>query len=450
MNARHDFHMLERNPGPPRRIAVVGSGVAGLGAAWGLSRGHRVTLFEAGERLGGHSNTVEVADRGGTVPVDTGFIVYNPRTYPELCALFADQGIVTEESDMSFSVSMDDGRLEYGGSGLAGLFAQKRNIANPRHWRLLAGIAEFYARAPGLLEKAERQRWSLGDLLAPPHCLPSVRDLHLLPMAAAIWSAPAEEMLFYPASSFIRFFMNHQLFHFGARANWRTVTGGSRQYVDQLARAIGDIRLGCPVRQIVRTADGAEVATDCGTESFDEVVIATHGDQALGLLADPGPAERRVLGAFRYQRNRAVLHRDPRLMPRREAAWSSWNYLSTRAKDGPALSITYWMNRLQGIRTAQPVLLSLNPFTEPRETHYECEFAYDHPLFDQAALDAQGALAGLQGRNHTWFCGSYHGFGFHEDALRSGLDVVRRHGIALPWDRPAASPDVVAGAEAVA
>ena len=415
----------------PLDIAIIGTGISGLSAAWLLSRRHRVTLFESETRIGGHSNTVQA--RG--IAVDTGFIVYNERTYPNLTALFEHLDVTTKSSKMSFSVSLDQGRLEYSGN-LAGLFAQGRNVASPRFWSMLRDLARFYHRAPRDL--AAIGSTSLGDYLDGIGCGHAFRDDHLYPMAAAIWSTPVHKIPAYPAAAFIRFCENHGLLKLVRRPLWRTVDGGSREYVERLSRSFADrIRTGCPVHSIRRYNGGVEVTSANGVERFDHAVISTHADQALGILADPDVREKALLSAFRYRRNDAVLHSDPALMPQRRRVWSSWNYASEPGPHTPLLSVTYWMNRLQGIADNCPMFLTLNPIRAPDPGLVHCRTSYDHPMFDAGASAVQQHLWSLQGFRQTWYCGAYFGAGFHEDGLQSGLAVAEQlGGLRRPWDVP--------------
>lgn len=427
---------------PAQRIAVIGSGISGLSAAWLLSQRHRVTLYEALPRPGGHTHTV-AADVGGPKPVavDTGFIVFNESSYPNLCALFDHLGVASRPTDMGFAVSLDGGALEYAGTDLNGLFAQRRNLASPRFWSMLADLVRFYRQAPR--DAASCGLMALDDYLASRGYGRAFRDDHLYPMAAAIWSTPAAQVGRYPVAAFVRFCENHHLLTLGRRPPWRTVVGGSASYVRKLVAALGDgVRLGCAAEQVRRQADGVVVVADGGRDQrpFDAVVLATHADQALRLLDAPSSDERRLLGAFGYTRNRTLLHRDPALMPQRRRVWAAWNYLSDRraatAADpsGSALCVSYWMNRLQDLGDCPPLFVTLNPLREPAPGSLLLEQTYEHPVFDAAALQAQQALGRLQGRQRTWFCGAYFGSGFHEDGLQAGLAVAEAlGGVRRPW-----------------
>lgn len=422
---------LRRWPAPDRRldIAVIGSGISGLSAAWLLAKRHRIVLFEADDRLGGHSHTVEA----GGVAVDTGFIVFNANTYPNLTALFDHLGIATRQSDMSFAVSLDDGRLEYSGTGLLGLFAQGRNAVSPRFWMMLRDMVRFYREAPRNV--AALGMMTLDEYLDAAGYGDSFRNDHLYPMAAAIWSTPAAKIGAYPAASFIRFCQTHGLLQLVGRPVWRTVVGGCRSYVERLLDGIPHVVQNHPVKAVVRTGDGADiVGADGQRRHFDHVVIAAHADQALHMLADASPEERRLLGAFDYIVNDTVLHSDARLMPKRRRIWSSWNYMTRDGEDGRRLAVTYWMNRLQTIDSDRPLFVTLNPHREIDPGAVLKQMRYSHPRFDAGALAAQRQLWSLQGHRDTWFCGAYFGAGFHEDGLQAGLAVAEvLGGVQRPW-----------------
>jgi predicted NAD/FAD-binding protein len=411
------------------RIAVIGSGISALSCAWLLSQRHEVVLYERETRLGGHSNTIDVrvADQA-PVAVDTGFIVFNDATYPNLVALLDHLGLPSRATDMSFAVSLDEGRFEYAAPAL---FAQRRNAFRPRFWTMLGEILRFYREAPVQLAQLDGSDLTLGQYLKREGFSEAFRDDHLLPMAAAIWSSPAHLLLDYPAESFLRFCRNHGLLKLAGRPVWRTVEGGSRVYVSAMARRLGDaVRLGRPAARIRRAEHGVEISDVQGdTDRFDHIVIGTHADQALAMLDAPTDEQRALLGAFRYSRNLTVLHSDASLMPRRKRAWAAWNYIG--AEDG--LCVTYWMNRLQGL-PGRDLFVTLNPPRPPLpETLLRTEI-YEHPIFDPAAIRAQKSLWSLQGQGGIWFCGAYFGAGFHEDGLQSGLAVAEAlGGVRRPW-----------------
>lgn len=419
------------------RIAVVGGGVAGLSAAWLLSDAHRVTLFEANDYIGGHTNTVDVPTADGAdMPIDTGFIVFNHKNYPHLTAMLDHLAVKTLASDMSFSFTCSGTGLEWAGDNLNTLFAQRRNLLRPRFWRMAADILRFNARSRRYLSQQPDDDRSMGDYLAAMGASSALRDHYLLPMAAAIWSCPQQEILGFPARRFLQFFNNHGLIDLSNRPLWRTVAGGAREYVRRMLPALSDAcHVNTPVRQISREDDGVRLRGDRGELGvFDQVVIATHADQALSLLEAPHFWEATLLSNFNYQANDAWLHTDRRLMPRLRRTWSSWNYLANPADAPPA--VTYWMNRLQRLGGDTDYFVTLNPQDPPAASQQLRRMRYDHPVFSQAAIRAQRMLHQIQGRDRVWYCGSYFGYGFHEDALRSAVDVASRLGAAIPWTVP--------------
>ncbi len=415
-------------------IAVIGTGISGLAAAWLLGQRHRITVFEKEHRIGGHCHTVEVPTDDGSIPIDTGFMVYNERTYPNLAALFRLLGVPTRASTMSFSVSLDGGDLEYAGSGLDSFFAQRRNLLSRRHWRMLRDILTFYREGNALADENGEGRVSVGEFLSARGYSNGFIEDHLLPMAAAIWSITPEQVRDHPVDAFVRFFRNHGLLAFRDRPQWRTVVGGSAEYVRRLTSPFAArIRLGSQVKSVHRTSNGVSIDDGSGSvATFDQVVIAAHADQALAMLADADDRERRLLGDIKYRNNTAFLHRDEALMPRKRAIWSSWNYIGRRGNDTAA--VTYWMNSLQAVPASNPIFVTLNPARPPEERSVIGRYSFEHPLSDRQAVLAQRELWSLQGKRNTWFCGAYFGAGFHEDGLQSGLAVAEAlGGLRRPW-----------------
>jgi predicted NAD/FAD-binding protein len=428
----------------PRRIAIIGGGIAGLGAAHRLASQHAVTLFEAADYVGGHTHTVDITVDGISAPVDTGFLVFNERTYPQLIALFDALGVPTAGSDMSFSVSVGPHAFEWCGSDLASLFAQPSNALSPRFWSMLADIIRFNRQATALARAPAAQgeaAWPLSHWLDAHRYGRPFREGYLLPMAAAIWSCPTDTMMAFPVGSFARFCDNHGLLQVANRPRWFTVRGGARQYVERILAGLHDVRISTPVRAVLREPldqqrgamnQRVAVITDHGRETFDHVILACHSDQALAMLPDASEQERNVLGAIGYQANRAYLHLDPALMPRRRRAWASWNYLSAGrfgvdapGVGSPSVAVTYWLNRLQPLPFNQPVFVTLNPPTAPRPELTLKVIDYDHPVFDLRAVAAQARLADIQGVRNTWFAGAWAGYGFHEDGLKAGLAAAQ-------------------------
>jgi predicted NAD/FAD-binding protein len=429
-----------------KRVAVIGSGIAGLASAWMLSepgRRCRVTLYEANDYVGGHTHTVDVTlpgwdGRPVCHGVDTGFLVFNHRTYPQLLALFKTLGVATAPSDMSFSVQAEQGGLEWCGSNLDSVFAQRRNLLRPRFLGMLRELARFNRITSGLARSGSEAELdqSIGAFLDSHRFSTTFRQWYFLPMVACIWSCPTEQMLQFPVATLIRFCHNHGLLQVTDRPQWHTVRGGAREYVRRMLPRIADLRLSSPVLAVRPGATGVTVVTHSATEHFDEVVMACHADQALALLGEQASAdERGVLGAIGYHPNRAVLHTDVGLLPRRPRAWAAWNYehAGSPATEGKGVCLHYLLNRLQPLPFAQEVIVSLNPVREPAAEQVLAQFDYAHPVFDRAAIAAQARLLGLQGRRGLWFCGAWAGYGFHEDGLKSAQTVVA--GLQAAWDR---------------
>lgn len=410
------------------KIAIIGSGISGNTAAYLLSRKHDITVYEKRDRTGGHSATKDIDYTGNVdvMSVDTGFIVYNELNYPGLIALFNELKVETEVSDMSFGFSSDKGAFEWSGQSIAAVFAQKRNWINPVFWLMLRHIFKFNKLAAQDHEAGKLGDESLGEWLARNRFSRVFINRYLLPMGAAIWSTPANEILNFPAASFLQFFYNHRLIN-KDRPQWRTVSGGSRQYVEKITAGYkNQIRLSAEVTAVKRHANGVDITANGNTETYDEVIMAAHSDQSLAMLSDASERETDILSAIRYLPNDVYLHRDLSLMPKRQSVWSSWNYISqdVNGRD-PVMSVSYWMNRLQNIDYDKPVFVTLNPARPPAADKTFGHYVYDHPQFDAAAIQAQKKLSLIQGINRTWFCGAWCGFGFHEDGLQSALRICK-------------------------
>ena len=417
------------------KIAIVGSGIAGMSAAWLLSKVHHVTVYEKEDRLGGHSNTVKIKMNKQTISVDAGFIVYNDVNYPNLTKLFEHLNVSTQKSDMSFSVSLNDGQLEYGSRNLNALFGQRSNILRGRLWRMIKDMQLFRKHSEQFLNgDIDQSRISLQQFLSQKKYSHNFVKHFILPMGAAIWSTKIEDILEQPATTFLRFFASHGLMRLKNRTTWRTVVGGSEQYIKKLtANYLNSVRLKEGVRSVSRHDKHVEVVDENGNvENYDAIVLATHADQSLDVLSDPDPLELSLLGAFHYTDNHAVLHSDPNLMPNRQQVWSSWNFLGN---DENGVNVTYWMNSLQSIDHNIPLFVSVNPNIAPEKSKIHKSFDYQHPIFDYKAWHAQKRLWQIQNYRNTWYCGSYFGYGFHEDALQSGLAVAEELGkIKRPWN----------------
>jgi uncharacterized protein len=410
------------------KVAIVGGGVAGLVVAHLLSPTHDVTLFEADDRLGGHAHTIDVELGGRTYAVDTGFVVYDPETYPGFAALLDRLGVATQPSEMSFSVRCAASGLEYGGGSLGGLFAQPRNLVSPAFHRLLRDVLRFNREAPRLLDRADADP-SVEELVAAGRYSAAFRDRYLVPMAAAIWSAPPARVLDMPARHLVAFFRHHGLLRVRRRPQWRTVTGGARRYVEALAASCRDVRLRSPVTAVRRHADRVDVRTRAGTEAFDRVVLATHAGRTLALLADPTRAEREVLGAFTDQENDVVVHTDASLLPASRRAWAAWNVHLDDPR-AERVAVTYDMRRLQRLAAPEAICVTLNATAAVDPAKVVARMVYHHPVYSRAAIAAQRRRGEIDGAGRTHYCGASWGRGFHEDGVASALAVGRRFGVS--------------------
>ena len=425
-----------------QRVAIVGSGISGLAAAHALHGKANITLFEAADYFGGHTHTVDVTLPGVqgaathepvTHGVDTGFLVFNERTYPNLIKLFADLKVETAKSDMSFSVQVPQKggqQLEWSGSSLNSVFAQRKNLVNIKFLRMLKDLLRFNRITTDIASSSAESAMlqPLSEFLNAQDFSEEFRDWYFLPMMGCIWSCPTDQMLQFPVATMIRFCYNHGLIQVTNRPQWWTVKGGAKHYVDKIIENIADKRLNAPVRQVMRDAVGVHVSTDAGTEMFDKVLFATHSDQSLALLQAPSAAEQQALGAIRYQRNVAVLHTDTSVLPQKQIAWAAWNYERAEQprSESAQVCLHYLLNMLQPLPFSQSVVVSLNPLKEIARKHIMGEYDYAHPVFDLAAIRAQGDIAALQGQNNTYFCGAWTGYGFHEDGLKSGLKAAEQ------------------------
>ena len=417
------------------KIAIVGSGISGLSAAWLLNRveGYEVTLFEAANYFGGHSNTVDVTLEGFTHPVDTGFLVHNPNAYPNLIAFFKYLNVEVIDTDMSFSVKLDKQNIEWAGENLFTVFNQKKNLLSPKFWRMILDILRFNKEAKENLELARNKKLSLGELLTQKKYSQPFRDWYLLPMSSAIWSTSTEEMLLFPAENFIQFCINHSLLQVDSRPLWRTVKNGSREYVKKIISSLPRVFLNEPVLE-VRRGESVEIVTTKRTEKFDKVIFSTHTDQTLKMIKDLTNEEVGILKSVTYQPNTAYLHFDETLLPKSKKVWSAWNYISeTDQLNKKAVAVSYLINKLQPLPFKAPIIVTLNPTHAPDPKKIIQTFQYDHPMFDQKAIDAQKNLSLIQGKNNSYFAGAWCGHGFHEDGITSGRVVAGLLGAKTPW-----------------
>ena len=417
------------------KIAVIGSGISGLSAAWLLSKSHEVTIYEKNDYLGGHSNTQNIKTKyeNTNISVDTGFIVFNENNYKHLSSFFKFLNVSTYETDMSFSVSVDNGLFEYGGANFGSLFAQKANLLKKDYWIMLLEIVKFYSKAE--VDKLKYKKLTINDYLIKMKYSNFFIKNHLLPMAASIWSAPIDEIKQFPFSNFIEFFKNHGLLNLTNRPKWRTVENGSREYVKKIiSQSRFKVKISEKVKRVVRENKKIKINTEFNDEIFDHVIFACHSDQCLKILDKPTQHEKLNLLKIRYKKNIVWLHSDEQFMPKRRDVWSSWNYMNNGDYKKKALSVTYWMNNLQNLKTSEDIFVSLNPMKEPKREKIYKKLTYSHPLYDLNTISGQKGLLDIQGQNSTWFCGAYLGNGFHEDGIKSGLSVAESLGKKKrPW-----------------
>lgn len=414
------------------KIAIIGSGISGLGAAYLVNAQHDITLYEKNDYIGGHSRTVNIKIDGKTIPVDTGFIVFNYRNYPNLAGLFENLKVPVAKSDMSFGVSIDNGWLEYGTRRPLDIFAQKSNLLKPQFWKMLADILKFNSKAKQYLESDI----SLGECLNELKLGDWFRDYYLLAMGGAIWSTPLKGMLDFPAIAFIRFFDNHGLLTVNDQPQWYTVQGGSREYVKILTNSFKDkIKLNCGVGKVTRQKDHVEIIDTAGKkEKYDQVIFACHSNQVMQVLDNPTEEEKRVIGTIKYQPNEMVLHSDTSFMQKRKNAWCSWVYLSEKRKDNSkSVSLSYWMNNLQPLDTEKPIIVTLNPGRQPDPKLVYDKYTFHHPVFDKKAVASQSRIDEIQGKDRIWFAGAWQRYGFHEDGLLSAVNIAEKMGVKIPW-----------------
>ncbi len=414
------------------KIAIIGTGISGLGAAYLLNPHHDITLYEKNAYIGGHSRTIEVStDQKTKYPVDTGFIVFNNLNYPNLVGLFNHLNIPYQKSDMSFGVSINNGWLEYSSGGV---FAQKKNLLRPSYYKMLTNIIRFNKQALSYIEKDVDI--TLEECLTHLKMGEWFKRYYLLAMGAAIWSCPIETVMKFPAKTFLQFFKNHGLLTINGHPQWYTVTGGSREYISILTKDFQDkIKLNCGVEKVTKTKDGYDIYDSQGqTQHYDYIIFACHADQALKIIEKPSNDITSILGNFKYQQNKIIVHRDKSFMPKEKKCWASWVYLSETQEDkSTSVSLSYWMNNLQNIPSDYPILVTLNPDKRPEESMIFDEHDFSHPIFDKNAIKAQEKIDTIQGQDGLWFCGAYQQYGFHEDGLLSAVKVAKKIGVKIPW-----------------
>ncbi|MEM6603984.1 MAG: FAD-dependent oxidoreductase [Pseudomonadota bacterium] len=417
-----------------QKIAIIGSGISGLSAAYMLHKQHDIALFEKNDYLGGHSRTIEVPTENGKIAVDTGFIVLNHRNYPLLTKLFKEINVKIVKSDMSFGATIDDGAFEYGTQHLYNIFAQKSNIFKIKFWRMIYDLFKFQRKAYNYIDADPTL--TLGQCLDEIGLGEWFRRYFILAMGGAIWSMSLKKMLDFPARTFIHFFDNHGLLTINDQPQWYTVQGGSREYVKRLTASFADnIKLNCGVKKVIRESEKVTLIDHHDQHyDFDQVVFACHSDQALSMIDNPTEDEHNIIGNMTYSRNQIYVHKDESFMPKRKAAWASWVYLLEEKIDVRSnMCLSYWMNNLQPLETDTQIFVTLNPARKPAEEHLFDEYIFEHPVFDEKAIEAQGRIDGIQGKDRFWFCGAYQRYGFHEDGLLSSVNMVKKMGIKPNW-----------------
>ncbi len=431
------FELQPDQSSSQKRVAIIGSGISGLSAAWLLDKTFDVTVFEINDYVGGHSHTVDVVVNGVEFPVDTGFIVFNPPNYPNLSALFEALNVETVKTDMSFSVSMDDGGFEYSGGDNAGLLAQPANLFRPKFWSMIRGILKFYKETPEFLSDPSIDDLTLGELLEGRGYSRHFIQYHLAPMGAAIWSSDSVDILDFPARAFLKFFSNHGLTQISDRPEWRTVVKGSREYVKKITSSLKrEVHLNSQIKAVQRSKDSIILKFADGTQEFDEVIFACHSDQAINLIESPSHIQQAVFSNLKYRANSVILHTDISHLPKRQKAWASWNYIEHPDGEQGDPAISYWMNLLQPLPVETPVIVTLNPTREIDPATILGKYEYEHPVMDTMAMQARSKVWDLQGQQNMWFCGAYLGDGFHEDGIQSGLAVAEMLcGIRRPWQK---------------